>query len=229
MNISLFACLLDHTKTLLLATGFVQQLLSDEHERQGGKLGLSLRSLHLKHPFGTEMRSAYLISERVEILNLMIYPRNALAVPIFAVEYIAFNARPFVAVADLQPALGVGSGMTNEIVSLLKNASEDFSSRLSDGGELPDWAADYFTPICIYARPKTESETEVLCQAYKHYLEVWCEKFFVHENGELAGKQALSTYQHHHVINTPGRTFLTKAFGQDWTELYLANFMYCSS
>jgi phycoerythrobilin:ferredoxin oxidoreductase len=218
----------DEALEALKEAGFESKTLPEAFRERSGNVGVELRSFWLAHPLGTQMKCAHLHGPRSEILNLMIYPNQAETVPIFAVEYIVFVTKPFVAVVDLQPAAGVDSPLTSAVVSALKTPWTELSAKLSSGGDLPDWAHSHFTPTAIYTRPQAAEEMITLEEAFSTYLGIWLRDFFPNEQATPVGQNDVAAYQHHHVENTPGRTYLSKTFGAEWTENYLRNFMYTS-
>jgi hypothetical protein len=253
---SLFGHLLDEVRKALLQGGFVETVLPAEWALRSPLASPLpvLRSFAGSHPLrGTRWCAAHITGPRAEILNVMIYPRDALRVPVFAVEYIAFGGKPRVAVVDLQPAAGVaedghGFVLTSEVVAALKGRVGDdgvhdgerrlaaeIRSALPGGGDLPAWAVPHFTPVCVYSRPSSSdgAEMALLTEAFRLYFHTWRTLFLPRDDGRAAtpselGSEHLAAYQRHHVEHTPGRPFLRKTYGEEWTERYLREFMYAN-
>lgn len=184
-----------------------------------------IRSLHAEHPEGASARCAIIGGSKVEIMNLMIFPKQSSKAPIFASEIIHFGSKVHVAVIDHQTPDGAGL-LWPQIGELLKPYHTLHASKLSSGGELPEWARHHFTPWCIYTRPTKASETTEVCSAFCTYLDLWLKQWLPQLDSLDENLSLMNDYLHHHVVNTPGRIFLSKAFGADWTERYLNEFMY---
>ena len=227
---SKFDGLINWTQHQLYRLDFVDQALPSEFAEQGGKAELALKSYFLRGPKGTQAKFAHLFGPRAEILNAMFYPVNAGQVPVFAVELILFGKQPRVGVVDLQAVSGIHhSGQFGlEIDEALLPLAQRYGSRLTGGGELPEWALEHFTKHCIYSRPDSMQELPILLQAYRAYFRTWSQRFLPRESVQKSCYEELAGYQSHHVANTPGRRYLHTSFGTEWTERYLAEFMYCA-
>lgn len=202
--------------------------MAPEFRQRGGKAELQLRSWAWVSPSGSEAKCAYLCGPRAEILNLMIYPRHCLEVPVFALELILFGQQPRVAVVDLQPVQGLAQNpaLRARLQKEMAPLHAQFSQGLGAGGDLPAWAQEHFTPWAIYSRPQSMAELPQILEAVESYLELWLKRFYPAERPTPSDELALRHYQSHHCENTPGRRFLVTSFGADWTEDYLARFMY---
>ncbi|MEZ0295755.1 MAG: hypothetical protein ACAI35_04800 [Candidatus Methylacidiphilales bacterium] len=239
---TLFGPLLETARQTLLQEGFVETALPPEWAWRlpvSGAMTPELQSWAGMHPIrGTRWSAAHIRGPRTEILNLMIYPRDAKRVPVFAVEYISFGGRPRVAVVDLQPAAGLNAApdLTAEVVAALNSrGADELRHALPGGGDLPEWAVPHFTPASLYSRPTSPDGAEIslLAEAFRCYLDTWRVAFLPRDNGGPAtadelGATHLTAYQQHHVEHTPGRPFLRKTYGEEWTERYLRDFMYRS-
>lgn len=217
-----FAHLFDWAETRLRGLGFEAAPVPHEFARCEGKADLTLTSLHLSHPWGTSARGAYLAGPRAEIINLMIYPANPARVPVYAAELVVFGRQPRVVVIDLQP---VEKPLREEVDLSLFALGRRWNERFGDGGELPEWAREHFTPGCLYSRPEGLDCLADCQPALEDYFEAWT-GYFPREAQPGSGREALAAYQRHHVEHTPGRRFLTTSFGSEWTERYLSEFMY---
>jgi hypothetical protein len=207
----------------LKLAGFSALEIAPHFARQSGRGDLELRSYHAVHPHKAEARCAMIRGPKSEIINLMIFPWAPSSCPVYASELILFNGKMHVAVVDLQfpdPAL------QSRLASIIGKPSRRYRSKLTYGGELPDWARQHFTPWCVYNRANSADETPVVCDAFIEYLDLWiehCLPCLVGQKEELA---SLRHYQVHHIENTPGRKFLSRGFSPEWAESYLQDFMY---
>jgi hypothetical protein len=221
--------MLEWTAWRLRQHGFLAMPVCDDYARRSGKAELDLESYSWTHPRGTEVKCAHLHGPRAEVLNLMVYPHNALRVPIFAVEMILFGQQPRVAVVDLQPAAGLAHNpsWSEHIARRLDTLPAIVRQALAPGGELPPWARSHFSRSCLYSRPTNFADMAPVYAGYRHFFRLWLREFLPLD-GPCSGQRALAEYQHHHVKETPGRKFLHTSFGPEWTERFLADFMYTS-
>jgi hypothetical protein len=224
-----FSSLLKWTVSRLGQHGFFPAPVDKDFAFRSGKAGLDLEAYSWAHSRGTIAKCAHLHGPRAEVLNLMVYPRHALRVPIFAVELILFGSLPRVAVIDLQPAAGLehDPDWSEQIACRLDTLPPTVRSALAPGGELPLWARSHFSRSCLYSRPGSLPQMAPVYAGYRHILRLWLQEYLPLE-GPCSGQRELTEYQQHHVRETPGRKFLHTSFGVEWTERFLAEFMYTS-
>jgi len=212
-------------RELLDLSGFELQPIQPDFEEQHGNQDVHLKSYCAWHHLGAVARCALIKGPKAEIINLMIFPNNTELCPIFASEIILFGNKIYVAVIDHQwPDTNIQS--PDKSLQLLQNLHKYYSQKLSPGGKLPEWALEHFTPWCIYSRPKSNDETEILVLSFRDYLTLWLRQCLPELTSTKGDPMPLLTYLQHHVDHTPGRVFLTKCFGSAWTENYLRKFMY---
>jgi hypothetical protein len=212
-----------HMRSALNLAGFSAVEIAPHFARQSGRGNLELRSYHAVHPHKAEARCAMIRGPKSEIINLMIFPWAPSTCPIYASELILFNGKMHVAVVDLQFA---DPALQSRLASTIGEPSRRYRSKLTYGGELPDWARHHFTPWCIYNRANSADETPVVCDAFIEYLDLWIEHCLPSLVGQKEELASLRQYQLHHIENTPGRKFLSRGFSPEWAESYLQDFMY---
>ncbi|MDX2176004.1 MAG: hypothetical protein SF028_05990 [Candidatus Sumerlaeia bacterium] len=160
-------------------------------------------------------------SARIEIFSLLAFPDDPEAHPVFASEYVFMGSVVRAAVVDFQ----LGARCPAARAALARLASRH--ARLLHDGEYPEWCRPHFTRSAVFQLRETALERRVLEHAFDDYL------------GEFAGLVArtgapapvedaaeLADYKAHHCRHTPGRPFLSRCFGADWTEDFLAGAMY---
>lgn len=214
-----------HLREALDRHGFGELTLRQEFTFQQGANNTWLRSYWAENNVGTSARCALIGGPKSEIVNLMIFPKNTTRSPIFASEIILFGSKVHVAVVDHQTP-DVPSPLSGELSLKLSAVGAKYRELLDSGGELPAWAQTHFTPDCVYSRPKDGGQTGNVVAAFIDYLDLWLDKWLPQQDGSSGGLDALNSYLHHHVVNTPGRPFLGRFFGVDWAERYLRYFMY---
>lgn len=208
----------------LIEAGFYIMQPNEEFVFREGRNNMWIRSVQCGHTSGASARCAIIGGPKVEIINLMIFPKQS-EVPVFASEIILLGSKIHVAVVDHQ-AVKHNSAILFEIGRILLPLHRKYSAVLTGGGGLPDWAKEHFTPWCIYTRPSGASETPTVCESFCEYLNIWLEHWLPRLNSYDQDHSLVNQYLNHHLVNTPGRLFLGKGFGVDWAESYLHEFMY---
>jgi len=168
-----------------------------------------------------ELRLTTIEGPGTEIFALMIFPDDPSRVPVFASEFVAFGKIVRAAVVDLQPA-GMAAPARDELdraLAPLPAANPD----LLASGELPEWCRDYFTRGAVFALRREVDELPRLERVLDEYLHAWCD---LAKPGRAGADSALAAYKSHHVAHTPGRPYLERMFGPEWTEAFLRNAMY---
>jgi hypothetical protein len=191
-----------------------------------GKNNTELKSLFLKNIYGTQIRALHIINRKAEVILIMGYPLNAAQIPVLAVEYVAFQGKPYVAVTDLQ-WVHSNETLSRELKETLQENYTRYSQQLSLDHSPPDWAS-YFSPVCLYSRPQQSTELIPLIAAFKAYWHDWSTHFLCRENNQANASEALHLYQQHHVSHSPGKPFMNTLFGQEWTTRYMEMFIYNS-
>jgi len=90
---------------------------------------------------------------------------------------------------------------------------------------MPEWCRDYFTPLAVFGMRVPIEELPGLEHAYVDYLRAWVGLATVIDTGR-PDSPALREYKDHHIAHTPGRTYLSRVFGSEWTEEFLRTAMY---
>lgn len=169
-----------------------------------------------------ELRLTTIEGPGTEIFALMVFPDDPSRVPVFASEFVVFGKIVRAAVVDLQPA-GMSSDSRGELdraLAPLAAANPD----LLASGELPDWCRDYFTRGAVFALRREMADLPRLETVLADYVDAWS-RLCTH-GGDSPPSAALDAYKSHHVVHTPGRPYLEKMFGIEWTEAFLRNAMY---
>ena len=172
-----------------------------------------------------DLRATLIHGPRAEIFNVMLYPADALALPILAAEIVAFGPRIHVAVADLQAARPgpVALRASQEMESLAP-----LIAALPDGGDRPAWCDAYFTPGALFTRPGATPCHDALLEAYSRVVGCFAAWAAREHPSQCAprGQQGVDEYKLHHIENSPGLTYLGRMFGAEWTTRFLHQGMY---
>lgn len=237
--------LLQGTENELLRSGFLETRVEEKFRIRKGLGRLSDNQLSgrcWEHPSAV-IRSTYIKGPKIEIINVMGFPKDPSAVPVFASEIIHFAKAPRVAVIDIQPLWDSFQDWDSKnnlpLLTQLAKIRTHYSD-LPSGGDLPGWCKDYFSPHCIYSRPTDFSKSTEIADAHMSYLKLWITEYALPNDTDRSNNPnreanvtspapdltELKTYKMHHVEHSPGTTYLCKTFGEEWTMDYLSDFMY---
>jgi hypothetical protein len=172
-----------------------------------------------------EIHFSAITGPSTEIFALMGYPAASVRIPILAAEFVRFGGQLRAVVADLQ--CPDPSFLTRDAqVAMLELGAR--WGHLRDEQELPEWCRSYFSPSCIFSLRRQADELPTLEAALRDYTEAWIDigRSALALSGVPSENPAVREYKAHHALHTPGRPYLRRVFGEDWTEDFLTNAMY---
>lgn len=184
--------------------------------------GVTHRARRLRVADAGEVRVVHLVSDRAEILNAFAYPDPDRAAPTLALEFVRFGGRIVVAVIDL-PWLAPG-GPPPDWVSSWRDLWAQFAD-LPPADDPPEWFLDCRSGAELFSRPKSPGALASLHLATGLSWECWTAATFAAARMEPAHAAAHAAsqqhYRDHHREHSPGRPFLVRTFGEEWTEGFL--------
>lgn len=122
---------------------------------------------------------------------------------------------------------------------------------LPSGGDLPQDALKYFSPLCLWSRfppARRDACLFLVGQALSEYSDIYCEelrtnsapalspaasplltKDNLHANdSRLRSQKGLQDYLQYRIENDPAKHMLAAAFGRSWTETVLRDILFPS-
>ncbi len=190
---------------------------------EGTKIPVSLNFARFFLPLLGELRWTTLNSNRVDIIALMLFPNDPETLPVFASEFVVIGGKCKAAVVDLQ-SLSCNAATRQEHHQPISALSVNYTQYNTD--QLPDWCDDHFSPYAIAALKVDLDSIETLLEGYSRYLEAFLDLAMTKMPVTVANEELLRQYKDHHITHTPGRPFMTAAFGEEWTERFLRQGMY---
>lgn len=167
-----------------------------------------------------DVRSVYIASPRIEIINIFLYPEPQIAAPLYAMEFVTFGKKPVVAVIDLC-ALCENNRAIETSKTCLERAHQDFPM-LAYAEDPPAWYLECRSGNDFFIRPEKIEDFANLAachqQVFASLLEELPHAETLSEAETLAHSAALRSYKDHHRENSPGLRFLHQTFGPEWTE-----------
>lgn len=160
------------------------------------------------------------VGQSLDILHCVMFPHPQYGLPMFGCDIVAGKAAVSAAIVDLSPTNAqkiLAHNYQNALASLTK-------TEFSQIRELPEWA-DIFSPFCLFIRPANDTEETQFLKYVETILKVHCQEAVkspaLSEDQTLeyiAGQRYYCTQQQQ---NDKTRRVLEKAFGTQWTEIYM--------
>lgn len=189
---------------------------------------LFLRSQHLDVPGRGEVRWLRMHARKIEIVAIFFYPLPSQSLPIYAMEFVLLGDRPIVAVLDLvhPPEDGL-SRLT--VQGVMRQAHARFPD-LVNATDPPAWFRECRSGRDFFLRPDGAGHEAFARPAAVHF-QIWEQLLTMMtvplrpdtREGSLRRAGYVEAYRSHHRRNTPGLPLLTRSFGSDWTDRFLAD------
>lgn len=223
-----FADLWDLTRRRLSPLGLTESPPDPEFAGRGGRMQLVAARWRIGPAAGSvaECRIVRILGAAAEIVNTMIFPADPARLPVFAAELLAFGGRPRLTFLDLQGP-GLSAAVRGAVAARTRAVSARFAAVPRDENP-PGWAVAYSPGGYLFTRTDDPGHAGTLAGAYAEYLDVWADlAAAVGLDGlDPAAAAELATYKREHVAHSPGRAFLGKVFGGEWTDRFLTEFLY---
>lgn len=164
------------------------------------------------------------------IINTWVFPFDCCNTPVFAAELIALGGAPRLTFMDIQVP-----GLISDQIEQVRQRTADVRrahSLLRIDEIPPAWAIDATAGEYLFTRGAGEELIPEIRAGYMDLLDAYlgllaslgapkdC-------RSEPGAQQILHAYQHHHMESSPGKIFLSKVFGEKWTEDFLTLFLFC--
>jgi hypothetical protein len=195
----------------------------DALERRGSRPGTLLRYESWNVPMIGDLRYTG-ITGNIGVVSLLIFPRRHDHLPIFATEFVFFGESLRAGVVDLQAPEGVAH-LPADVRAALLPLAEQWPGYLARE-PLPDWCRTHFNPEAVFILRDDAPDHPALCRAYRDYLRAYVELARRPAENSPTDSPSVAHYKQHHIANTPGRLYLSRGFGEQWTEWFLAEKMY---
>jgi len=168
-----------------------------------------------------EIRMACIQSPKIDIVTVFFYPQAALALPVYAMEFVLLGTRPIVAVMDLVAPANDPAQST--ALQLLTSAHQR-SPALINADDAPDWYAGSRSGHDFFIRPTGREQFDELAAVHAGLWEALLAAPQPASRPALAQAdfvEFVNHYKHHHKTHSPGLPLMTRSFGEAWTRRYL--------
>lgn len=190
--------------------------LSVRHGRLGSATATIRTEAWRGHVFAWA-RCAFLdAAPRSRVLSVLTLPDPNYDLPMFGAEIVEIGGTITVVAIDWIPVAPDGRHLA---------PLADVHQRhrhLPQGGELPAWAAAWFSPHAIFSRPAGTVSTDVIANAYRDALGAYLRicRDAEPDGDPVAAWEAQRRYCAAHRRDDPGSAMLARAFGAAWSERY---------
>lgn len=184
-------------------------------------------------------RMVLIQGQRTEIINTWIFPTYPSNLPVFAAELISMGGQQRLSFIDIQ-----APGYKRQDYSLaeqVRSTADLFKDARIDE-QPPPWAITDTLGHYFFRRTGDASLFPFIAKAYLAYMDVLTNTLwpsllktlligaspksdFISQRVD-ASMQTLRDYQHHHLVSSPGNPFLSKLFGEQWTDCFLHEFLF---
>ena len=171
-----------------------------------------------------ELRTVFIVSSAVEIVNLFFFPEANRACPVYAMEFVRLGKKGVVGVIDCKAAPEDENAVRSAKV-ILSEGHRRFP-QLENGNNPPAWYQEARSGNDFFIRPESLEVFDDLISAHhfcwEQYVNIAAlvpadrtEEYCAKRDSFVRG------YKDHHRDNSPGIPFLNRVFGEDWTRDFL--------
>ncbi len=174
-----------------------------------------------------QLRSVYIESPKLEIFNLFFFPLDNNG-PVYAMEFVRMGERMIVAVIDVAANPAIPQAM-EQAAWIIRPHRESYP-KLAQASDPPEWFEECRSGNDFFVRPDSIDAMQMLKHIHYEVLGTYSE-FVQRVHGlkplgdDLSGSWQAS-YKSHHAANSPGLPFLTRTFGDSWTNTYLNDHLF---
>jgi phycoerythrobilin:ferredoxin oxidoreductase len=168
--------------------------------------------------------------DALQVLNFVIFPDLHHDLPVFGGDLVTLPGGHLIAI-DLQP-LAHDADDQAKYTEPMTATFKHFQALLPWGGDLPDEAKPFFSPILLWSRPSQTKEIETnVFDAFKAYLEQYLD--LVEQAAPVTDPDRLAKirathlrYSRYRAVKDPARGMFQRLYGKTWTEAYIHGFLF---
>jgi phycoerythrobilin:ferredoxin oxidoreductase len=167
----------------------------------------------------------------LQVLNFVIFPRLSYDLPFFGGDLVTLPGGHLIAI-DLQPLFRDDPDYQAKYAEPLLPIFHQAQQHLPWGGDFPEEAKDFFSPVFLWTRPReTEAVQTHVFEAFNAYLDAYLGFVAaaepVTDPDRLAAIQAAQLrYLRYRAEKDPARGMFRRFYGEEWTEEYIHGFLF---
>jgi phycoerythrobilin:ferredoxin oxidoreductase len=159
----------------------------------------------------------------------VIFPQLEYDIPFFGADLVTLPGGHLIAI-DMQPLFHTDdykARYSDPLMAMFKG----YQQALPWGGDFPQEAQQFFSPVFLWTRPTELAVVETtVFEAFKDYLNHYIAFVKaaepVPESAREAIKQSHIAYLNYRAQKDPARGMLTRFYGEEWTEEYIHGFLF---
>jgi len=174
-----------------------------------------------------ELRMVLIESAKIQVLSCFIYPKAAIALPLYAMELVQLGAKPIVAVLDaVAPA---GDSSLSFATSMFTDAHRSVVD-LENANDPPAWFQDCRSGHDFFVRPNRPEDLRRMgllhLRLVSDYLLALPISGARDQPAAVAFEDFSRHYKDHHAVNSPGLPLMEKSFGSVWTAHFMQQYFF---
>ncbi len=184
-----------------------------------------------KSPKLRQIRAAHVQGgSALQVLNFVIFPQLNYDLPFFGADLVTLPGGHLIAL-DMQPLFHHAAYQQKYSEALLP-LFKSHQQHLPWGGDFPEEAKPFFSPIFLWTRPQaTEVVVTRVFEAFKDYLQAYLDFVNLAQPITDSAKleeilQAQRRYIAYRAEKDPARGMFTRFYGEEWTEEYIHGFLF---
>jgi phycocyanobilin:ferredoxin oxidoreductase len=171
-------------------------------------------------------RFTRLVGGTLAIGNVLCLSDATYPLPIFGADLVGLGGEMGMVAADLSPTLPPGPARDEQLRDLA--ARRAATPPLPNGGALPAWCADWFSPHALYTRVTRAQAAEAarVYGAFPAAFVALARGATPHPDQAATVAAAQAGYAAAHRTDDKGLGLLAKMFGAAWAERYVAEVLF---
>jgi len=170
--------------------------------------------------------------QRIEMLNLTVYPRTCYDIPIFATDFVVLNSRLRVGVIDAMPLFAEDSSYYQHWVAPFEPLYQQSLLAAPQYERKLDWSFRYLSPFACLATDVGADSFPALFALWKSYFQLYLQlasaSLVALPTREEQVKNWHKDYNHSHLTVENKRNPLVHYFGETLGKRYNSEFLFAN-
>jgi phycoerythrobilin:ferredoxin oxidoreductase len=166
----------------------------------------------------------------LQVLNFVIFPQLEYDLPFFGGDLVTLPGGHLIAI-DMQPLFHDEAYKARYAEPMAKTFAH-YQQLLPWGGDFPDDAKQFFSPVFLWTRPSQTEDVEThVFEAFQAYLKQYIS--YVEQAERITDPDRLAeikrsqlNYLHYRAEKDPARGMFKRFYGEEWTEEYIHGFLF---
>ncbi len=174
------------------------------------------------------IRLAHTYAPKINIIATFFFPDPDLQLPVYSMEFVMLGEKPIVALMDMACLLKPMS-VSKTIEDFMSSAHATFPE-YSRNQPVPEWFDQCRSGVEFFFRPTVPEAFKNLSRINLSLLQNLTELCLTPDSfgkdDAIRHQANIEAYKMHHRLNSPGLRLMNRSFGQEWTQEYLASYLF---